>query len=226
MKNSFTVANEKITFRRAKSDDSYKEIAAVLYDTDPYIYPFWFDNNKDEAITVIEKLILTPGSMFYHDNLYVAFDVTTNKIIGVLCGLDYTIDFSYDYSDLKKVNNNYKKTIEKYIEPVIKEVKEGKEMYISNICIDSNYRGKKIGHYLLGYFISQMEKQGYETFTLDCLLHNLRARNLYHSFFFKEMELYIGFDGTDTSKVEAVRMLRKHGTYMPEEFQVPEENIK
>lgn len=65
-----------------------------------------------------------------------------------------------------------------------------------------------------------MEVVGYDTFALDCLLHNLRAKNLYHSMGFKEMKEIVGFDGTDHSNVEVVSFLRKKGNYYPEEFQV------
>jgi len=106
------------------------------------------------------------------------------------------------------------------IEKEIEESENDKLLYISNICIKNRLRGKKIGSKLLGYFISQMEDVGYDTFSLDCLLHNLRAKNLYHSMGFKEMKEIVGFDGTDHSKVEVVSFLRKQGNYYPEEFQV------
>ena len=65
-----------------------------------------------------------------------------------------------------------------------------------------------------------MEVVGYDAFALDCLLNNLRAKNLYHSMGFKEMKEIVGFDGTDHSNVEVVSFLRKKGNYYPEEFQV------
>lgn len=87
------------------------------------------------------------------------------------------------------------------------------QMYVQIVVIE-----KKIGTKLLGYFIKQMEKAGYNQFALDCLLHNLCVKNLYHGFMFKEMKEVIGYDGTDHSKVEAVSMLRKKGAYLLEEF--------
>ena len=69
-----------------------------------------------------------------------------------------------------------------------------------------------------------MENAGWEEFALDCLLHNLRAKNLYHSFGFKEMKEIVGFDGTDHSTVEVVSFLRKKGDYLPYEFQNAEIN--
>lgn len=91
-------------------------------------------------------------------------------------------------------------------------------MYVSNVCIDKNLRGKKIGTKLLGYFISQMEKVGFNRFELDCLLHNLPAKNLYHSLGFREMKLIDGFNGNENKTIEVVNFLRKKGTYLPEEF--------
>lgn len=112
---------------------------------------------------------------------------------------------------MKDVNSNYAFTIKNYVKPIIEEVYDFRPdtLYISNVCVDNGYRGKKIGTKLRGYFIKQMEKVGYNQFALDCLLHNLRAKNSYHGFMFGEIKQIIGFDGTDHSKVEVVSMLRK-----------------
>ena len=56
---------------------------------------------------------------------------------------------------------------------------------------------------------TQMERAGWQEFALDCLSHNLRAKNLYHSLGFKEIKEIVGFDGTDHSTVEAVSFLGK-----------------
>ena len=50
MKNSYLVENEFIYFRRAQKDDNMEEIAKLLYQTDPYIYPYWFDNDEDKCV--------------------------------------------------------------------------------------------------------------------------------------------------------------------------------
>lgn len=218
IKDSYLVEKESIEFRRANAFDNLEEIAELIYYTDPYIYSFWFQNNVEEAKNTLKSLIKEEGFVFNYDNLYIAYDKTTGHIIGVICALDNSINFDYNYENLEKVNHNYSFTINRYIKPVIEEVKHNDFLYISNVCIKDVYRGKKIGSHLLGYFISQMEKKGFNEFALDCLLHNLRAKNLYHSFGFKEMKEIVGFDGTDTSKVEIVSFLRKKGDYFPEEF--------
>ena len=90
-------------------------------------------------------------------------------------------------------------------------------MYIPNVCVDKSLRGKRIGTRLLGYFIGQMEAAGFNRFALDCLLHNLPAKNLYHSLGFREMKLINGFTGGD-DRLDVVCFLRKKGAYLPEEF--------
>ena len=218
MKNSYTVQREKIIFRRAKEDDDFSEIAKLIYDTDPYIYPFWFNNDIEAAINYLKERIKEDKYFFNYNNLYVAYDEDTEKIIGVICAVDKSVDLDYDYKKDQEINHNYYFTIENYIKELIKEVKENNFLYISNVCINRNYRGKKIGTHLLGYYIYQMEKAGFDEIALDCLLHNLRAKNLYHRFGFNEMKEIVGFDGTDHSEVEVVSMKRKKGEYLPEEY--------
>lgn len=219
MKNSYLVDNEFIYFRRAKRDDNMEEIAKLLYQTDPYIYPFWFDSDEKECINFLKQEIFKAGFIFNYNNLYVAFDKTINRIVGVICALDKSVDLNYDYDNLKKINDKYNITINKYINPILDEVEEFDDstMYISNVCIDRSMRGKKIGTKLLGYFISKMEQNGFDKFALDCLLHNLAAKNLYHSLGFREMKLMKGFTGGDDT-VEVVCFFRKKGAYLPEEF--------
>jgi ribosomal protein S18 acetylase RimI-like enzyme len=118
------------------------------------------------------------------------------------------------------VNEKYKKVVDDYIKPILEEVEgyDNQTIYIPNVCINRELRGKRIGTNLLGYFISQMEKAGYNQFALDCLLHNLPAKNLYHSMGFKEMKLFNGFSG-DNRTIDVVNFFRKKGNYLPEEFQ-------
>ena len=218
-KNSYLVENDLILFRRANIDDNMEEIAELLYETDPYIYPYWFEKDEKSCVKFLKEEIIKDGFIFNYNNLYVAYDSTMNKIVGVICAIDKSVNLKYDYESLKKVNSFYERTINEYIEPIIDEVNklDDETIYIPNVCIDKDLRGKRIGTKLLGYFISQMEKAGFNRFALDCLLHNLQAKNLYHALGFKEMKLTHGFTG-DNSTVEVVSFLRKKGAYLPEEF--------
>ena len=219
MKNSYQIENDLIYFRRATKEDNMREIAELIYDTDPYIYSFWFNNNKERCIEFLNEEMKKEGFIFNYNNLYIAYDKTLNKIVGILCAIDKSLNLEYRYEELQKVNDNYKITVAQYIMPIIDEVKsyDNETIYIPNVCIDKSLRGRKIGTKLLGYYIKQMEKEGFNKFALDCLLHNLPANNLYHSLGFREMKLINGFDGKG-GKVDVVSFLRKKGAYLPEEF--------
>lgn len=218
MKKSFVVENEKIEFRRAKINDNFEEIAGLIYKTNPYIYPYWFNNDIEEAKRILKDLIDEPGFIFNYNNLYIAYDKTNSRIIGFICALDKSIDLTFDYSELEFINEKYKYIVQNYINPILNKVKENNYMFISNICIDENYRNKKIGSHLLGYFISQMEKNGFNSFKANCLLYDLRGKNLLHSFGFKEIEIIKGIETNFNPKLEVVSMYRKKENYLPEEF--------
>lgn len=47
-KKDYKVGFEDIILRRAKKDDNMEDIARLIYETDPYIYPFWFNNDIAE----------------------------------------------------------------------------------------------------------------------------------------------------------------------------------
>lgn len=218
MNNSYQIELENIVFRRATINDNLEQIANLIYDTNPYIYPYWFNNNREEAIIFLSQKIKEDNFFFNYNNIYIAIDTNTKNIIGIINALDKTINLDYNYLELEKINDRYKETLNNYIEPIIETVKNNNYMYISNVCILGDYRGKKVGTRLLGYFIEQMENNGYTEFVLECLIHNLRAKNLYHRLGFQEMGEKLGFGGS-FSDVEVVFMKRKKGDYLPEEFQ-------
>ena len=58
-----------------------KTIAGLIYDSDPFIYPAMF-KNRQEAETVIPKMIRAGDQMFRRENLFVALEGT--KVVGVL----------------------------------------------------------------------------------------------------------------------------------------------
>lgn len=226
-KKSYEIRFEDIVLRRARSDDNMSDIARLIYQTDPYIYPYWFNNDEEEAIKVLVPLIQEEGFIFYYENFYVAYDKELNKILGVVSAIDPTTNLDYDYSSLEMVNNQYSFTVNNYLKELIKEVVEKKYMYLVNVAVDVHYRSRRIGSRLLKYFIEQMHEAGFEEIGFDCLMHNLRAKNLYHSLGFKEVSEGIGFDGTEHSTVEIVFFKKKSSPYTPKDFQMlPNSNVK
>ena len=128
-KKSYEIHFEDIVLRRATIDDNFSEIARLIYETDPYIYPFWFNNNIDEAIKVLVPRMKEAGFIFYYENFYVAYSKELNKIVGICGAIDKTTNLDYDYTSLINVNDNYKFTVNNYLKVLIDEVEE------KNICI-------------------------------------------------------------------------------------------
>ena len=55
-KKSYEINLEDIVLRRAKDTDNFEEIAELIYETDAYIYPYWFHDSVEEAIKVLVPL--------------------------------------------------------------------------------------------------------------------------------------------------------------------------
>lgn len=226
-RNDYKIDLSDIVLRRARGDDNLEEIARLIYQTDPYIYPFWFENDTEEAVKVLVPLMREPGFIFNYENYYVAYDKELRKIVGIIGAIDPTTSLNYDYDRLKSVNERYCFTIEHYFAELIKEVQEKQYMYLVNVCVDENYRSRQIGSRLLKYFVAQMHEAGFDEIGFDCLMHNLRAKNLYHSLGFKEVAEGIGFDGTEHSTVEIVFFKKKRTSFTGKDFQMlPDADVK
>lgn len=217
-KKSYEINLDDIVLRRAKETDNFEEIATLIYQTDPYIYPYWFNEDLDEAIDYLVPKMKEPGYIFNYENFYVAYDVEQKRIVGAICAIDPTTDLDYDYTDSELINDRYHFTIKNYIKELIHEVQEKKYMYLVNVCVDSRYRSNRVGTILLRHFIEQMQQVGFNEIGFDCLMHNLRAKNLYHSLGFKEVGEGIGFDGTEHSTVEVVFFKKKTTPFNEKDF--------
>ena len=83
------------------------------------------------------------------------------------------------------------------------------------MCVKKEYRNMHIGYKLLKTVIDEYMNNNdndVEYIEFDCLLHNVKAKNLYHSSGFKEMYTGIGFNGTEnTTEPEIVFFKRKTG---------------
>lgn len=192
--------------RRPTKEDNLKKIAELLYKTDTYIYPYWFET-LDKCKAELTPLLLEDKFFFNINNLFVTIDKNTNEIIGVICILDKNIDLGYDYSELKAKNERYCFTIVNYIEGLIKEVKESDFAYISNVCVDEKYRGKHIGNYMMNYVIDVYKDKLFKEIVLDVLAQNPGAIKLYQNLGFEQFtEVFKGFNDPSKDKPEVFSM--------------------
>ena len=199
----------ELIIRKPTSDDDLEKIAELLYNTDPYIYPYWFET-LDKCKKELTPLLLEKNFFFALDHLYITIDSNNNDIIGVICILDKNDDLSYDYSELKKKNERYKFTIENYIEGLIEEVDNADFAYISNVCVDANYRGKQIGKTMLNYVIDIYKKKLYDYIVLDVLAENPGAIKLYQNLGFEQFtEVFQGFNDPTKKRPDVFSMKTK-----------------
>lgn len=201
-----TENNFELIIRKATIEDNLKDIAELIYSTDDYIYPYWFET-VDKCREELSVLLVEENFFFSINNLYVAIDELNNKIIGILCILDKDVNFEYDYEKLRNYNERYRFTIDNYVMGLIKEVKESEFAYISNVCIHKDYRGKKIGNKLVSHVIEIYAKKCFDGIFLDVLADNPGAVKLYQNLGFEQFtEIFSGFNNPDEEKPDVFSM--------------------
>lgn len=197
---------DNIIVRKPKKDDNLRKISELLYKTDPYIYPYWF-GNLDNCLNELTPLLLEDKFFFNINNLYIAIDNSNSNIVGVVCITDKSVDLDYDYSKLINVNERYKFTVENYVLELVKEVKESSFAYISNVCVDENYRGMHIGNYMLSNIIKIYKDKFFKEIVLDVLADNPNAITLYERLGFEKFsELFEGFNDPNMDKPDVFSM--------------------
>jgi len=186
-----------IQIRELTLNDNLEEVAKLIYQTDPYIYPYWFENyNNWEQVLV--RLLTTKGSIFYYKNIVIA--IKDSHIIGIIVWLNNKTDLCYNYSDLIVVNKNFEYTINKYIKQIPPMI--GNDLYIPNVCVDINYRRKGVGYQMMSYIKSKHKKD----ISLHCLADNISALNLYSKCGFKIQTQEKGFNAPHKQKPLIVKM--------------------
>ena len=120
---------------------------------------------------------------------------------------DKGTDLNYDYSKLKAYNERYCFTIVNYIENLIREVEEADFAYISNVCVDKNYRGMHIGNYMLQYILDVYKKKLFKKVVLDVLADNPGAIKLYQNLSFEQFtEVFKGFNNPKKERPDVFSM--------------------
>lgn len=90
---------------------------------------------------------------------------------------------------------------------LIHEVKESEFVYISNVCVHQDYRGKKIGNRLVNYVIEIYASKCFDEIVLDVLAKNPGAIKLYEKLGFEQFtEIFAGFNDPEKEKPEVFSM--------------------
>lgn len=128
-----------MVFRKAKKGDNFNKIAELIYQTDKYIYPFWFQDYPNWK-EILVYLINQKGALFYYKNILVCED--RGEIVGILVYISENTDLDFKYTKLMRINPNFNYTIQTYIMPIVNQIKEN-VVCIPNISVDVFSRRKK-----------------------------------------------------------------------------------
>ena len=154
-----------IKCRRADAsltEEQLKEIAGLIYHSDPYIYPAMFVSLQ-EAETVIPKMIRAGDQMFRRENLFVALDGA--KVAGVLVWMRGPL--VWDKKIYTKCGGKAK-----YIDRVAMEYinlfaeTPPDTVSLIRISVKEELRGNKIGSLLMETCL-EAEKGPYQLFVLS-----------------------------------------------------------
>lgn len=189
--------------RLANKKDNFETIAKLIYETDRYIYPYWFQGDKTEGIKVISNLMKDSRTSFYYEKCIVA--EIQGKIVGMLLFFDETSGLDYQYSEIINHNFNYLHTIKNYIIPLEKSIGKN-ESYVAGIRVDDGFMRRGIAEKMMNFYFEKLKK-GHKVF-IDVLLENVPATCLYKKVGFKILQEYKGYNGYRKKKPICYSMIK------------------
>lgn len=213
------LSSKNIEMRQLSQKDclSYsqrKDIAALIYDTDQYIYPALFSGISEPRAsgkTVIAELLeKNSDAMFCKDNLYIAQldDIVVGLILchqGDLCWDAETFMEQSLKAGVALDRESVLTVKREYFDTQYKEVLDDeKPISIINVSVNPFLQGRGIGDYLLKGFISEHENLAMELFVLS---GNRRAISLYEKNGFEIVKMLPGFS-LGPQKPECYKMMR------------------
>lgn len=201
-KSNNKISSDDILIRKACKDDNFEEIAELVYETDPYIYPYWFHDDVEECKEVLAPLLDKEGFFFNYKSMHVAIDKKTNKIVGLVQVVDTHTNFNYDYTELMNKSRSYDFTIKNYIFELIEEVNKLGLPYFSNLVVHHDCRGIGLGRMLMEYILKECRIE-----YIDVLAENKGAVELYRSMGYDKIEENYGFKN-DVEMIEEYRMYK------------------
>ena len=186
------------------TEQQYRSIAALVYDTDPYIYPAMFGEgnlgkkNCVKILTSVYKRNL--DSMFCLNNLFIAKN--NNNIVGIVLWNRGTLQWNYDILldvaneldislDVTKLNMAKKQY---FNDNYSDDVSHGDGVSILNVCVESSWRNQGIGKRILAAFINDHID---ESINLCVIVDNKNAVELYKKMGFIIEKEYMGFSTED-----------------------------
>ena len=162
----------------------YRETAAIIYDTDPYIYHDLF-GNIENAQKILCLCFDNPDSVFYKSAVYIVKSKQTGEVIS--SALFHTNEFTWDSNvmlrDFEKAGIVPPESFFAAAEYMIKTYNYRKiGCSMCNISVKKAYRRQGIAYFMLTELLARNNKN---TVELTVLKDNVNAINLYKKLGFK-----------------------------------------
>ena len=180
------VSND-ITVRPLEEYDDYKQVAKLIYLSDAYIYPNWFDS-IEQGQQVISEMIRR-DTLYAKENITVA--VTAEGVVaGVV--VSRMTPFTEKIDEIHAAFTAAGVPADSRTEQVFRDYyskmgdcQDG--YYIANVAIDPAYRKQGIGAAMIARVI-----QGHPYCSLECVVANAAAWRMYQRFGFRIAYEYPG----------------------------------
>lgn len=191
--------SQEVVIRKMDQNDDLDQVAKLIYLTDPYVYPSWFDSMED-GIKVLRQMIDLP-TLYNRENITVA--VTKDGFVAGLAIAKQTpfvekegpIYKAFQLADVKADERTKKIFCDYYAKMGDKE--DG--FYIANVTIDPDHRNKGIATALVSTLIDQ-----HHFCSLECVVANAVSLRLYQRLGFE-----IAFEYPGVHKVPCYKMYYK-----------------
>ncbi len=201
------IGYRNLTSASALSGENYRELADLIYETDPYIYPAMF-GKRDSAACLLPLLFRNRDSMFCLDNIFAAF--CGRRIVGMLLWKKGRLKWSPKLLKRLAAENGIETS--PHLDDVAKEyvgiyAEEDREELVSliNLCVDRELCGQGIGRAIMEHFFAEKHGRNYE---LCVLADNKNAVHLYRSLGFETSEYYNGYS-VEKVPLPAIRMRKE-----------------
>ena len=191
-----SINKEGFTLRPLAEGDDLDRVARLIYLTDDYVYPNWFDSVED-GVRVLREMISLP-TLYNAENITVAV-TDGGEVAGI--AISKMTPFTESREVLSLAFERAGVTCDGRTDFVFREYygKMGEPedgYYIANIAVDEGYRRRGIATALTKKMID-----GRDFCTLECVIANAGAWRVYQSVGFRIAYEYPGVHGVPCYKM-------------------------
>lgn len=179
--------NDQITIRPMREGDDRNQVAKLIYLSDSYIYPFWFDSLED-AQKVLGEMMSMP-TLYHQDNIRVAV-MPDGEIAGALVAKSFPIE--EEEAHLREAFERARipcdqRTHRVFLDYYDKMRGDQQGLYLANLAVDPRYQKQGIATALLADLIKD-----HPLCHLECVKANIGAWRIYQRLGFTITEEYPG----------------------------------